>query len=416
METTSTFINGDAREVLARMPDNSVHCCVTSPPYWGLRDYGIQPSKWADGWIGQLGHEPTVDQYVEHLVEVFRSVWRVLRDDGTLWLNLGDCYAGTTKRAKPPSEGAKNRSVRVPKRPSRLPGLKPKDLVGLPWRVAFALQKAGWWLRADIVWSKPNPMPESVTDRPTKSHEYVFLLTKSKRYHYDAVASAESLADSTLARVQHAVKNNARFDPTKHKHSPGVQSPMKVFENALPGILARKWRNRRTVWTIPPQPFRGAHFAVFPEKLVEPCLRAGTSEKGCCSRCGTPWIRIVRKRASRSTGQGGLRAITARRDPQLKAYPVRYEVQTTTEGWKPGCRCKTRTKPCTVMDPFAGSGTTGIVALKQGCNFIGIDMNPDYVEMARRRLSNRKAGLDKVPKPSKRFHFRVDAVASSTPR
>ena len=250
---------GDCLDVLRSLPAESVQTCVTSPPYWGLRDYGED---------GQLGLESTPEEYVAKMVGVFAEVRRVLRDDGTLWLNLGDCYAtgaGSYRNpgsdVKPVEHGGKQAYTKDYARaqPNRMPipGLKPKDLVGIPWRVAFALQADGWYLRSDIIWSKPNPMPESVTDRPTKAHEYLFLLSKSARYFYDAEAIKEGTVGPDSA--------NDFVRPERLKHQNGSTKP---YEST--GA-----RNRRTVWAVPTQPFPGAHFAVFPPKLIEPCIKAG---------------------------------------------------------------------------------------------------------------------------------------------
>jgi DNA modification methylase len=255
------ILQGDCREVLATLPEQSVQTCVTSPPYWGLRDYGVG---------GQLGLERTPDEYVAKMVETFRAVRRVLRDDGTLWLNLGDSYAGgKTGRddADRPHSAGQERGqydvgadavYRNKQRPVP-PGLKPKDLVGIPWRVAFALQADGWYLRSDIIWHKPNPMPESVSDRPTKAHEYLFLLTKSERYYYDADAVSEPT--TCPERGREALNGED-----------AVARKLRGFGNHL-GTYGT--RNRRTVWTVATRPYKGAHFATFPPKLIEPCILAG---------------------------------------------------------------------------------------------------------------------------------------------
>ena len=256
---------GDCRELLRQLPDESVHCCVTSPPYWGLRDYGVS---------GQLGLEPTPEEYVANMVEVFREVRRVLRGDGTCWVNLGDSYAsGATGRNDTDREtpGGRGGSFRGGAR-VKLDidsGLKPKDLVGIPWRVAFALQADGWYLRSDIIWSKPNPMPESVTDRPTKAHEYLFLLSRSERYHYDADAVKEP-PSPTSGGSRREFRGGGAYTGGNSFHNDAVRS------NVTPGNdgeLAA--RNRRTVWTIATEPTPDAHFATFPRKLVEPCILAG---------------------------------------------------------------------------------------------------------------------------------------------
>jgi DNA modification methylase len=261
-----TIYGGDCRTVLCELPDESVHCVVTSPPYWGLRDYGV-----AD----QLGLEPTPEQYVENMVAVFREVRRVLRSDGTVWLNLGDSYAsgeiGRHDGYNPTrANGTTTRKPFGERRQGTLDtGLKPKDLVGIPWRVAFALQADGWYLRSDVIWSKPNPMPESVTDRPTKSHEYVFLLAKSPRYYFDADAVRETAlqpAGEAIATGQHKV-HDTRGNGASRLTTLGTNQ-------------GAAGRNIRTVWTVATQPYPGAHFAVFPEKLIEPCILAGCPVDG----------------------------------------------------------------------------------------------------------------------------------------
>lgn len=323
-----TVAKGDVRTLLADMDDKSVRCCVTSPPYWGLRDYGVE---------GQLGLESTPEAYVAKMVEVFREVRRVLTDDGTLWLNLGDSYASSDgiKRQHPQRDnvgGLVNNRVNSRGEQSwtsgttlvveKRFGLKPKDLVGIPWRVAFALQADGWYLRSDIIWHKPNPMPESVTDRPTKAHEYLFLLTKSPKYYYDADAIKEA-----------ATSEKGKGATGRGKNASAVavgcngRQPQQDHSGWMGGD--GKTRNRRSVWTITPKPFKGAHFAVMPEALVEPCILAGSTE-------------------------GDL-----------------------------------------VLDPFAGSGTVGVVALRHGRDFMGFDLNKDYVEMAKARIRASQSGLAK---------------------
>jgi site-specific DNA-methyltransferase (adenine-specific) len=256
--------HGDALAVLKTLPDESVHCCVTSPPYWGLRDYGCE---------GQMGLEQTPEEYVSKMVEVFREVRRALREDGTLWMNLGDSYAS-------------------------------KQLVGIPWRVAFALQADGWYLRQDIIWHKPNPMPESVRDRCTKAHEYVFLLAKSERYFYDAKAVMQDGAG------RETYYGSPRYSKGSMRHDADSYNAEKCLK-----------RNRRSVWTVTTKPFKGAHFAVMPPDLVEPCILAGCPEGGV------------------------------------------------------------------VLDPFAGSGTVAAVAVRLRRKAIGIDLNPEYIEIARGRVA-----------------------------
>ena len=251
----STILIGDARKRLAELPAGSARTCVTSPPYFGLRDYGE-----AD----QIGLEETPDAYVAEMVSVFREVWRVLADDGTLWLNIGDSYAGGgggNYNKTGVSQAGGQHITNVRNRPEWLEnaGMKPKDLMGIPWRVAFALQADGWYLRSDIIWAKPNPMPESVTDRPTKSHEYLFLLTKSPRYYYDHIAIKEP---AVYAGDDRGSRGDARRGTAM---------------NSMSGVTGET-KNKRDVWTIATKPFKGAHFAVMPEALVEPCVLAGSQE------------------------------------------------------------------------------------------------------------------------------------------
>jgi len=300
-----SILIGDVRDRLRELPDNSVHCVVTSPPYFGLRDYGMP---------GQIGLEDTPQAFVATMVEVFREVRRALRDDGTLWLNLGDSYSGSGKGVWDAPEERKA-NVKEVYRPSVNPvktitGLKPKDLIGIPWRVAFALQADGWYLRQDIIWSKPNPMPESVTDRCTKAHEYMFLLSKSARYYYDADA----------IRQPHerlwASSNGGNLSPDgDHKANGKVRE--RGGEYPEPNPLGA---NRRSVWTFATQPFSEAHFATFPPSLIEPCIKAG------CPKGGT------------------------------------------------------------VLDPFGGAGTTGLVADRLGRDAILIELNPEYAAIAERRI------------------------------
>lgn len=313
MKFFNTIINGDSLEVTKTLPDGSVNCCITSPPYWGLRDYGVE---------GQLGLEKTPEEYVGKMVAVFGEVRRVLKDDGTLWLNLGDSYAnqktGDTysgfndRYFGRETDGGKQAQTVSNADIGRLDfnGLKPKDLVGIPWRVAFALQADGWYLRQDIIWHKPNPMPESVTDRCTKAHEYVFLMSKSARYYYDAEAVKEPIENPGKPRKFSKAGNKDRND-TLREYDPATVSG----------------RNKRSVWTVTTQPFKEAHFAVFPPDLIKPMVLAG---------CPT----------------GGV-----------------------------------------VLDPFVGSGTTAIVARELGRRFIGIELNPEYADMARRRVGQTTPSL-----------------------
>ena len=315
--TTARLLTGDCRAILPTLPDGSVQCCITSPPYFGLRDYGH---------AAQIGLEPTPDAYVAEMVSVFREVRRVLADDGVLFLNLGDSYAGSGKGGNPDDSPHKKQrtnagSLTVVGQTARdaartrgagddrLFGAKPKDLLGIPWRVAFALQADGWYLRADIIWHKPNPMPESVTDRPTKAHEYVFLLTKSARYFYDAAAISEPSIHA--GRV-------VKYDGTQ-KNSDAAEDP-RMRTRIAKTTAVKDTRNVRSVWTISTKPYKGAHFATMPPDLAERCILAG-------SRRGD-----------------------------------------------------------TVLDPFSGSGTTAAVAVGHGRNAIGIEANAEYQRLAVERI------------------------------
>ena len=259
---TVRIVCGDALQELRRLPDESVHCCVTSPPYYGLRDYGVE---------GQLGLEATPDEYVAALVGVFREMRRVLRKDGTLWLNIGDSYAASWPCSRRSTIGAGSLpNGKREARPPRLGGdLKTKDLIGIPWMLAFALRADGWWLRQDIIWAKPNPMPESITDRCTKAHEYVFLLGKSERYYYDAAAIAEAAKEGSRAP-----------SPRKSQHAAGGIVDQRTAAGFARGVTWGETRNKRSVWSIAAAPFPDAHFATFPPDLVEPCILAGCPKGG----------------------------------------------------------------------------------------------------------------------------------------
>ncbi|MDE0852884.1 MAG: site-specific DNA-methyltransferase [Nevskia sp.] len=273
---TVRILVGDCRTRLARLPASSIDCCVTSPPYWGLRDYGIP---------GQIGLEARVEDYVARLVGVFRQVRRVMADGGTLWLNLGDTYASGGRRTRDPGQSKLHRAFvgetyRDGLRPADPPGIKPKDLIGIPWMLAFALRADGWYLRQDVIWHKPNPCPESVVDRCTRAHEYVFLLTKSRRYHYDAAAIREPCV-SRPSDIRKMLESRERIGG-KHKHLIDPLNKVSAATNIgrKRAVGSPEGRNRRSVWTIATQPFRGAHFATFPPALVEPCIKAGCPAGG----------------------------------------------------------------------------------------------------------------------------------------
>lgn len=387
------ILHGDCIETLKTLPDCSVHCVVTSPPYWGLRDYGHD---------GQFGLEPTPDAYVARMVEVFREVRRVLREDGTLWLNIGDSYASQggahggrgdnqagvgAKRVH--DAGGGDQAARVAP-----VGLKPKDLVGIPWRVAFALQADGWWLRQDVIWHKPNPMPESVRDRCTKAHEYVFLLTKSERYFYDSMAVSEPLADSSIGRAS----RKKRLIEKTGKGTLGKQVALGVeASHSYAGLalgrngktgydLETGLRNRRSVWSVSTRSYKGAHFATMPPQLAELCILAGTSSDGCCSVCGAPRERVV-ERQRKPTRPGADTKVTGDSMTDGNRDPQRHVTTTKTTGWKPTCHHSEGTSQCVVLDPFAGSGTTIAVAVENGRAGVGCELNKEYVALANERIA-----------------------------
>lgn len=528
---------GDCRSVLRGLPAESVHTIVTSPPYWALRKYDTDPQvwggdpnhahEWEEGprihkggphgpglmkkgsrsvveaqakvkdftagafcdcgsWRGELGLESTPELFVEHIVEVFREVRRVLRSDGTLWINIGDTYAGSS-----PKPGIGN----DPKSPARdgqrgtrnVPGYKQGDLMGIPWMVAFALRADGWYLRSDVIWHKPNAMPSSVVNRPTSAHEYVFLLTKSMdalywvhrdgrgarqlpepdyvwqrledgevieevaiappgweeeqatmssrfdweelqdveeevgrervwrrvnlwdshSYFYDSEAIKEEAGTNTHSRGT-GVNPKALLWPSigakhrdagNHVHSSGpMKASLRPRSNpsfhAATSAAVLPFRNKRSVWSIPTQPTSEAHFATFAEALVETCVKAGTSEKGCCGTCSAPFERIIdvayetlREKGAwawRQQADAGLN-----RSAAMSQHGVALK-HTTTTGWARTCECADPPlppKPCVVLDPFFGSGTTALVAAKLGRDAIGIELQPEYVEIAKRRLA-----------------------------
>ena len=422
---TVRILIGDVRKKLAEMPDESVHCVVTSPPYWGLRDYGV---------AGQLGLEPTLGEHIETMVGVFRDVRRVLRKDGTLWLNYGDCYATSpngrsaadtkavdnddrTFRDKPfstigPIYDPSRPNVRQSKHPGgtepqgriRAGGtLKPKDLCMVPNRIAIALQEDGWWVRSEIIWAKPNPMPESTLDRPTSSHEKVWLLTKSARYYFDAEAVRES-CESGPSDIKKMAESKERIGG-KHKYLVDPLSKASAATNIgrKRSVGSPDGRNIRNVWNIATQPFPEAHFATFPPALIEPCIKAGTSEHGCCPECGAPWVREVERTGEVANHRGSRfdQGKTRARDGGDRTQSGQRVTKKTT-GWRPSCKCEVLSPkdgsgnaiykgpaapvPCAVLDPFGGAGTTGLIADRIKRDAILIELNPEYAAMAEKRI------------------------------
>lgn len=320
---------GDASELIHKhIPDNSIHCVITSPPYFGLRSYlkDDDPLK-----SKEIGTEKTPEEFINNLIMVFKEVKRVLHPRGTVWINMGDSYNGSGKVGKKHNPNhtsfgkpIKNKTYGTS---TRLKNFKSKNLIGIPWRLAFALQEDGWYLRQDVIWHKPNPMPESVTDRCTKTHEYVFLLTKSKKYWYDYIAIQE--------------KVNSQY------------------------------RNKRSVWSVSTKPYNEAHYAVFPPKLIEPCVLAGCPER-CCPKCGKGWIRVLKKEKYIQSNSKRYSGCSKRNDAEKN----RVVTVNKTIKWKPSCDCNESTfVPGIILDPFFGSGTTGLVANKYGRDYIGIDLD-----------------------------------------
>ncbi len=533
------LFHADARSI--PLPDESVHCVVTSPPYWGLRDYGLAPAVWGgesdcphywgddlgspgrrtgdgkggskhqianrrDGmppsafcgecgaWRGALGLEPTVNLYVDHVVEIFREVWRVLRKDGTCWVNLGVSYCASPKGSLNGQDRSGLTSTRTQEHSpagvdKRVDGLKSKDLVGMPWRVAFALQDDGWWLRSPVIWDKPNPMPESVSDRPTTSHEYIFMLTKSGSrlywthperpgvrsrpapdyryicdetgavvataprgwrrknsgwrrvnlwkghdYFFDGYAIREPLQETSIARIsqssfwqqeggakdygngvnanrsaRRSLENLARSTPAgwnvnhdepnllgryppKQEKQRGNRRPHQGFIDRWDDMTMAEQRangaNARTVWRMATRPFKGRHFATFPEDLPRKCILAGTSDYGVCAECGAPWERVVERSfhpQADVSAEKGIKGAGFQKPMDASnrwdGFP-RGRTATQTPGWQSTCACDAGTIPATVLDLFVGSGTTAIAAQKLGRRAVGVDASAEYLALA----------------------------------
>ncbi len=401
MNLPSRIIIGDVLDGLRSLNAGSVHCCVTSPPYFGLRDYGVE---------GQIGLEATPDEFVAKMVEVFREVRRVLRDDGTCFLNLGDSYnsaasgqngmSGTLDGGKP----CGGNGTTAGRRPLHR-GLKPKDLCMMPWRVALALQADGWWIRSVICWAKKSPMPESCRDRPTSSWEPIFLLTKSERYFYDAEAVKEKSETTVCRRTQPTDEYRNGKTPSEVVGRPvqrGGKSLAYAYPNGIP------FRNLRNVWHLGPEPYRECHFATFPTEIPRRAIKAGTSEKGCCPKCGAGWVRQIEawhENPGNRTTNGPRHK--SKNDGELGSacYDQRLERRVRTLGWSPSCECSGgEPVPCLVLDPFLGSGTTVAVARELGRHGVGIELNPAYAELARVRIG-------KAEKPQTFVDHRAPAPA-----
>ena len=392
----SRIIIGDVIDGLRTLGAGSVHCCVTSPPYWGLRDYGVG---------GQIGLEKTPEEFVAKMVDVFREVRRVLRDDGTLWLNLGDSYAkagvsGLGLHTETSTTGKPNPYAAVKK---EIPdGLKPKDLCMIPWRVALALQADGWWLRSVICWAKKSPMPESVTDRPTSSWEPIFLLAKGERYFYDAEAVKEPLTEAAVKRQAYGRSNQWGHIIDANQHTDNREHADAKSYGAGDGPTRR---NQRNVWHLSPEPYAEAHFATFPTEVPRRAIKAGTSERGCCAACGAPWVRVMERTGVLDGSARGSRFDAGKTAARTGGERTQQGERTLTvaRGWEPSCACGAEYVPCVVLDPFLGSGTTVAVARELGRYGVGCELNPEYVALARERIG-------KAEKPST---FRSERVIDS---
>lgn len=432
MHYQNQIICGDALTVLRQLPDEIIQTVCTSPPYYGLRDYQTPPLLWdapekpcehhwgdklpahhrgqveqtkwkqavaagaggnagggqccqvCGAWRGSLGLEPTPDRYIQHLVQIFREVRRVLRNDGTLWVNIGDSYANDGKWGG--TTGGKHVEAlhgTPVGRTRRSTGLKPKDLMMIPARLALALQADGWWLRSDCIWFKTNCLPESVEDRPTKAHEYVFLLAKSPRYYYDAQAIAEPTANAGKI-VSLGEKSFSKGQATGAGREPSGNGLADTY--TVSGT-----RNKRSVWAIPTTAYPESHFAVMAPKVAQTCILAGSSPKAC-EQCGAAW-----KRLSIPTGH------VNKREPAHAPYSTPTKVdstgwkltKTSTGQWRPTCSCKDNTGSgkCLALDPFMGAGTTAMVALQHGRAYIGIELNPEYVKLAEKRIATVQQNL-----------------------
>ena len=423
------LINANALSI--PLAAKSVHTVVTSPPYYGLRDYGT--AKWEGGdpecehTVGsgdndnlkgyvtrperdgekrqycqkcgairideQIGLEVTPDEYIANLVDVFRECKRILRDDGTLWVNIGDSYARDPAKVGNghPSTGkqATNKGSLYDYQSPIPSGLKPKDLIGIPWMLAFALRADGWYLRQDIIWAKPNPMPESVKDRCTKSHEYIFLLSKSAKYYYDSEAVKEESVYPEGSR-----KDEPKGSFKGKYHDSGLQDSFRAIRN---------FRNKRDVWTVTTKPYKGAHYATFNPELIKPCILAGAPET-CCAKCGAPYERIVNRVVGTSKpcpktqdaheARGGVGEPVG---TVGKSGGGRIDGYSETLGYQPTCDCNAGTSSGIVFDPFVGSGTTVATAIQLGRKGIGIDLSFKYLQ------ENAKARVESAELPLLNF-------------
>jgi DNA modification methylase len=374
---------GDCLDSLKQLEDQSINTCITSPPYFALRDYGVE---------GQLGLEETPKEFVDNLVNVFKEVKRVLRDDGTVWLNIGDSYGAQNGKGfnTNANVGSTNRSTEMQEKYGDISshstiqdrtGLPPKSLLGIPWRVAFAMQDDGWILRQDIIWNKPNPMPESVKDRCTKAHEYIFLFSKSKKYYFDNEAIKEE-----------SVTVNSKGERGKPNSAKNVGKSVEGVDGfdvrgGFKDMGTYEKRNKRSVWTVATKPFTEAHFATFPPDLIEPCVLAGCPEKICVD-CGKPYKRVMQKPKQLEVDRNKRSGLD---DRKVGGVLDKYnrENPPIDLGMQKQCDCETNeTKAGTVLDPFGGSGTTAEVSNAHARDTVLCELSDDYIEIAVKRLTN----------------------------
>lgn len=373
---------GNALDRLREMPNQSVHCIATSPPYFGLRSY--------NGGSAEIGIERSPKEYIANLVTVFSECFRVLRDDGILWLNVGDTYAAQKGGSRMPAQtvaggkGGKGRDEafrgmggeeqKPAHRNASAIGFKHKERMGIPHRLVFSLMDSGWTFRDEIVWYKRSTMPESVIDRCTKAHEMVFMLTKKSRYFYDSMA----------------IKDEAAKGASGSKFNEGKTADHLLGRASAKEREEMEFKNKRSVWDIPSQPSikdDQKHFAMWPQKLVEPMILAGTSAEGCCPKCQAPWVRITKRTKRKRVRPNELTKRTGEAGTGNSCANTVAGVDVETMGWEPSCKCGIAEKiPCTVLDPFLGSGTTVAVAIKHGRRGVGIELNPEYAKMAGRKI------------------------------
>lgn len=466
MNNSYRILEGHFLDVVKTLPDNFIHVCVTSPPYYGLRSYKTEPQIWdgkpdcdhswvpmkqykdswrrgeraaafysdtnevgarrtrsreelrggrwtytdycekCEAWRGELGQEPSPELYTEHLVQVYAEVYRVLHPGGTLWVNIGDAHynyrpgkhddARAQGYNREKNGGARDIPSFTPKRGYKLEGYKEKDLIGLPWMLAFALRKWGWYWRSECHWHKPNPLSESVEDRPTKAHEAVLLFSKQEKYFYDKWAITEPPTGNAHPRGKLVTRLDADTDtevkilePSAGFKSLSAESRNNdSFRAATAGVLCPGGRNRRTIWTINVQGYSEDHFAAYPEALPEIPIKAGSSEVGCCRACAAPWLRIVLKPAKPLHSKETLEE-RWRRAAKDRGIDIEKAVtgDAITLGWTRGCRCYAGAPvPARVLDPFTGRGTTGVVAVRYGRDFIGAELQTNYVSMIRKNI------------------------------